>query len=755
MLTVYDIKSQTMIDSPDFFELISDFTDFKGVSYVSSFKVIEKLNSMFESIELILGLEESTTGKFLQQIYDVGRRTRELENASGDLLVAIENGKVHLKFNKDVLFHSKYYILTNKQEFAWFTGSMNLTDAALYKNHENLAMYRGSFSDAEDMATYRQFEQLFVQDFGFNSVDYIDRKTITVFRQAQTSDRHLEIIEARIVEHDAAVINAEPIQEIARILGDPRCKLEENTEKTTIKYELGSPTVLRTLKATYNAKGNRRNVKAAKEELRKVRLKMHESSPSQNEDQKLSKAEPQWVYTEQEHEILVKGQDDALEVLENCAVNELDVSTFVDIVNSYNFNKMRDESHQAMSAFLFAMTAPVLWRIRKLVMETGFNPDQIPVMVAILGSGSSGKTTIVDDYFKPFIGDISPLLSEERIKSVYGATNTGSRGPIAFMNEYMDSGEISPLIIDEMSTDFLTKPAVQSKIKHWANSRTNELNGPQGTIILTSNADGAVLEESIKKRLWYLSITSDYKPKDQQEYNFSAMAGLLNNHMYRHVVFKLNERLDTLTTDEVVKFTENFLWLTADIVKQLLAAFGFENAFPDKLFVPYRYEDEIAQQTIKDTIYQANAKGSLSFDSSQEDYAVMLRSAWEATGSYAKNQKNEMDEFKALVPANCIIDATQKAITLSIKATDAYLGVNLLEALRYSSPINSVPKDKYLESRLREETVEKENLILKFELEKQAILKEHKKKRRWFRFGQYKKRWLPGKYRETTSFSAS
>lgn len=42
MLTIYDLKHNTMLYQPDFFDLINDFDRFSGVSFVGSFKIIER-----------------------------------------------------------------------------------------------------------------------------------------------------------------------------------------------------------------------------------------------------------------------------------------------------------------------------------------------------------------------------------------------------------------------------------------------------------------------------------------------------------------------------------------------------------------------------------------------------------------------------------------------------------------------------------------------------------------------------------------
>ncbi|WP_237195894.1 phospholipase D family protein [Rothia nasimurium] len=717
MLTVFDLNTRTMLYGPDFWKLTAGYTEFHGVSFVSSFATIDQLSQRFEQVKLILGLEEAKTGSLLRQIFDPTRRVRELETASDPLLDALESGRVHLKYNADKLFHSKYFILTSADEFAILTGSMNLTRAAMTQNHEHNTLYRGRFDSPDDTAYLREYTELFTQNFEVEATDYLDRNTVQEFRQASTTEQRTSIIDTRIIK-DAKLLPTEHRETIGQLLREEKSDTA-TPESVTTTYQLGDPVVLHTLKATYTPAGKTRTPAAAAKSLQTVHLKQRQVVPA--DASPITGAQPRWVATD-DGTLLINHEGKELTPLTDAEVTARDASTFVDIVLSYRDNKMRDESHQALSAFLFAMTAPVLWRIRHLVMETGENPDKIPVLLAILGSGSSGKTTMVDDYLKPFIGDSSPLLAEELLKTTYGS-KTGS---INYMNSYMESGEVSPLIIDEVGTQFLNGATVQGKIKHWANLRSNGFEGPQGTIILTSNADGAVLQEAIKKRVWYISITSDYKPTDQQVYNFTSLAGSVNSNLYRHVVFTLSQRLDHLTAHEIQRFSRNWVWLTAEILQETLARFGLETAFPAKMFTPYSYRDEIARGIITDTIHQAHAKDALAFSAHSPEVASVLRSAWEATGTFNKTQKEEMIEFRSILPADCVLEATPKAITLNIERTDAYLGEPLLAGYRERSPLNVVTKSEHtlalLEAQRERSEREKAELRLELEAERVALL---------------------------------
>lgn len=139
MLTIYDLKNNVMLKQPDFFKLVEGFDTFEGVSFVGSFKIIEQeLLPRFNQINLILGMEDQKTGKNLNQLLNVSNKVQQLLSVSSDFLERIEDQTLQLKFTKDELFHSKYFIVENDTDFIIFNGSMNLTQKALKHNHEML-----------------------------------------------------------------------------------------------------------------------------------------------------------------------------------------------------------------------------------------------------------------------------------------------------------------------------------------------------------------------------------------------------------------------------------------------------------------------------------------------------------------------------------------------------------------------------------------------------------------------------------------
>ena len=368
-----------------------------------------------------------------------------------------------------------------------------------------------------------------------------------------------------------------------------------------------------------------------------------------------------------------------------------DGQVFLDIVRSYGANKVVSESHQVLTAFLFLMTAPVLWRIRALVDEQGINPDQIPVTMALLGSGSSGKTTIVNDYFKPFMGDASRLLSDGGLQS----TSLGRNAVVKVVDSYMRSGVVSPLVIDELGERFLINPGTRGKVKDWANSRTNGIKGPQGAFVFTSNADGATMITEIEKRVLYIPVKGKYKPVADQVYDHRALARAVGDRFYRAVVLELDRRLDVLTPAEVLLFAEDFLWLTSCVVRDLLFELEVDVAgIEPQWWSRYSYKDVVARTEARDKIEEAAAKGMLTPDPTDADVMRLLREAFARFGAYDDSQQRAYDEFKAQLPPGVMADSSANAVLLSISKFDAWVGSPVLAGHR-AQKVDSVPRQLY------------------------------------------------------------
>ena len=147
MLDILDYTKQELISDADFWQFAGEHlekpTEFRGVSFVSSIKFIEEqLLPRYDKVTLILGLSDNgkeSIGKRMRQLND---RTEFVnygyEHPDSEFTKRILDGSLQLLFTKQELIHTKMYLMTSDDRYLSFAGSMNLTEAAIHHNLEQL-----------------------------------------------------------------------------------------------------------------------------------------------------------------------------------------------------------------------------------------------------------------------------------------------------------------------------------------------------------------------------------------------------------------------------------------------------------------------------------------------------------------------------------------------------------------------------------------------------------------------------------------
>jgi hypothetical protein len=674
MLTIYDLKNKVMLNQPDFFNLVEGFDSFKGVSFVGSFKIIEKeLMPRFKQIDLILGMEDQKTGKNLDQLFNVSNKVKELLSVSADFLDRIENQTLQLKFTKDELFHSKYFIVENKTDFIIFNGSMNLTQKALKHNHEMLWMYHGKKNDLQDLKIYEEHQKLFKHNFEKDSVDYLDRKIINNL-YGKTRKQITAIIADEVVDKiQQNIVEVNPA-DVVKITNDAQQK-----EQT---YELHPETVQKVAKELFTEKGNkRRNEEKAREEVKKIVFQDFSDS-SENRVIKASELYPKPIWAHQEDKIIVEDENKLfhpLKVDENL-VTEDDVRTFVRIIESFRFNKVKNESHQALSAFIYLMTAPMIWKIREIYRKSNFSKsaDQIPLSMVLIGRGTTGKTLLVRDYFKKFTGDNSHSLQYTEINDG-NASRTDKA--VKFLDNYLHSARfISPMIVDELNSNFLHSKVALNAIKQWSNT----IQGIHNINIFAMNHNAGSREinnlEEITKRVYYLSFEAPWLPSSQQQINYNMLINDNNDHIYRYVVSELNKRLVNLTGEEEANLIDDYLSLTKNILSNLLRKYGYYDRLKDILGSNYDYKIDCNRITWKMLILDDHYE-HIAFTDGDDKYFHVSKAIFnDFKANGYENINQTLDNYFNMFPreAGIAIEQYGNGMRLDIDKFDKFVGEPLI-----------------------------------------------------------------------------
>ncbi len=161
MLDILDYTKQELISDADFWQIAGEHLEkpieFKGVSFVSSIKFIEEqLLPRYDKVTLILGLSDN--GK--------------------------EDGSLRLLFTKHELIHTKMYLMTSDDRYLSFAGSMNLTEAAIHHNLEQLDSDYGTQTDP----LYQCHVQMFNDNLR-HATTYLDAKKMAGFIKAKNKEQ--------------------------------------------------------------------------------------------------------------------------------------------------------------------------------------------------------------------------------------------------------------------------------------------------------------------------------------------------------------------------------------------------------------------------------------------------------------------------------------------------------------------------------------------------------------------------------------
>lgn len=471
-------------------------------------------------------------------------------------------------------------------------------------------------------------------------------------------------------------------QNIVEVNPEDVVKITNDAQRKDQSYELYPETVQKVAKELFTEKGNkRRNEEKVREEIKKIVFQDFSDS-SENRVVKASELYPKPIWAYQEDQIIVEDGNKLfhpLKVDENL-VTENDVRTFVRIIESFRFNKVKDESHQALSAFVYLMTAPMIWKIREIYCKSNFSKsaDQIPLSMVLIGRGTTGKTLLVRDYFKKFTGDISHSLQYTEINDGNGSRTEKA---VKFLDNYLHSARfISPMIVDELNSNFLHSKVALNAIKQWSNT----IKGIHNINIFAMNHNAGSKEinnlEEITKRVYYLSFEAPWLPSNQQKINYNMLINDNNDHIYRYVVSELNSRLLNLTGEEEANLIDDYLSLTKDILAKLLRKFGYYDRLKDILGSNYDYKIDRNRITWKMLILDDHYE-HIAFTDGDDRYFHVSKAIFnDFKANGYENINQTLDNYFNMFPreGGIAIEQYGNGMRLNIDKFDEFIGEPLI-----------------------------------------------------------------------------
>lgn len=636
MLDILDYTKQELISDADFWKFASEHlekpTEFRGVSFVSSIKFIEEqLLPRYDKVTLILGLSDNgkeSIGKRMRQLND---RTEFVnygyEHPDSEFTKRILDGSLRLLFTKQELIHTKIYLMTSDDRYLSFAGSMNLTEAAIHHNLEQLDSDYGTQTDP----LYQCHVQMFNDNLR-HATTYLDAKKMAGFIKAKNKEQLQVNVYTDTVnmvknkdtgEQDAVIIPAEEVKEYK-----DRYSSDEELKKLSAQEKLS---VAQTVKLFGNAGYKKRSLENIGKELYSLTQVVKHVSRNDDNSGKITREEdlypkPVLFYNNgQLFEAPRVGDHVKSELItSNLTGDRLreQLQLFSDIAHEYDNYKEVGEGWQACDFMCFLFEAPWLWKIRNMyeLSPSSKSREDVPLGVALIGQGRTGKSTLGKRLAAKLTGSGNFLDGGVFDAKNYALGKSNINMTITtVLSDYMYSaGPVNPMMIDDISPDLTTRPYFDRFIKEITNNRS--LTQPLPSFIFTMNRREGdsksqfSLKPEIMRRLWYLSFESTFAgDEDEREAKLNDLLERANDQLYRYCQVELAKFFNDVSPETEQKIEKDYLYPIKYVLKQAMDQFGMFELVKDYFDDNYDYSLFVGRNDWTMLINQAEVGADLTF----------------------------------------------------------------------------------------------------------------------------------------------
>ena len=636
MLDILDYTKQELISDADFWKFAGEHlekaTEFRGVSFVSSIKFIEEqLLPRYDKVTLILGLSDNgkeSIGKRMRQLND---RTEFVnygyEHPDSEFTKRILDGSLRLLFTKQELIHTKMYLMTSDDRYLSFAGSMNLTEAAIHHNLEQLDSDYGTQTDP----LYQCHVQMFNDNLR-HATTYLDAKKMAGFIKAKNKEQLQINVYTDTVnmvknkdtgDKDAVIIPAEEVKEYK-----DRYSSDEELKKLSAQEKLS---VAQTVKLFGNAGYKKRNLENIGKELYSLTQVVKHVSRNDDNSGKITREEdlypkPVLFYNNgQLFEAPRVGDNVKSELItSNLTGDRLreQLQLFSDIAHEYDNYKEVGEGWQACDFMCFLFEAPWLWKIRNMyeLSPSSKSREDVPLGVALIGQGRTGKSTLGKRLAAKLTGSGNFLDGGVFDAKNYALGKSNINMTITtVLSDYMYSaGPVNPMMIDDISPDLTTRPYFDRFIKEITNNRS--LTQPLPSFIFTMNRREGdsksqfSLKPEIMRRLWYLSFESTFAgDEDEREAKLNDLLERANDQLYRYCQVELAKFFNDVSPETEQKIERDYLYPIKYVLKQAMDQFGMFELVKDYFDDNYDYSLFVGRNDWTMLINQAEVGADLTF----------------------------------------------------------------------------------------------------------------------------------------------
>ncbi len=711
MLDILDYTKQTLVTDADFWKFADEHiqkpTEFKGVSFVSSIKFIEKyLLPRYQSVTLILGLSDNGTASIGQRMAQLTDRNKFVkygyENQKSEFTKRILDGTLKLYFTKQELIHTKLYLLANDHDYLALSGSMNLTEAALQRNVEQLAGDYGS----KEAQLYQCHQQMFADNFN-RAATYLDAKKMAGFIKAKNAEQ----LQINVYTDTADMLKNKddgkkdivvlPAEEVKKYRSEHDS--DEELKKLSARERLS---VIQTVRLFGDAGYKKRQLNNIGQELYELKQVVKHVSKNNATAGKIEHEEdlypkPVLFYNngqlfeaprigDQVKSTVVKS------VLAGADLKE-QLQLFSDIAHEYDNYKEVGEGWQACDFMCFLFEAPWLWKIRNMyeLSPSARSREDVPLGVALIGQGRTGKSTLGKRFAAKLTGSGNFLDGGVFDPKNYALGKSNINMTITnVLNDYMYSGPVSPMMIDDISPDLTTRPYFDRFIKEITNNRN--LTQPLPSFIFTMNRreDDSKSQFSLKpeimRRLWYLSFESTFAGEESaREKKLNDLLSRANDKLYRYCQVELAKFFDDVSPETEQQIENDFLYPIKYVLKQAMDQFAMFDQVQDYFKDNYDYSLFVGRNDWTMLINQAEIGTDIVFVKQDDRLKAQINKQLfnKVSDNTARNSGSMlMDRYFQYLPRKYRISyqRTSTGFIVDVKNFDRWLNSDTLEQ-RYNS----------------------------------------------------------------------
>lgn len=586
------------------------FHTFKAVTFVASPKIFFRLTNAFKNIDLILGIEDGeVSNHFKMGLQDQILRTGiefwgEIESES--IKDEIRKGQYNIRYTKkDYCLHSKFYLLEGNNKNRLVLGSANFTEKALIKhtqfeellvfdNHELFPIYQERYNDIRE----------YTNDFIPDKVKFSKERSAGYFLEL---NQFADLLQQKILQEPLEItMNKEQYSQLEDISDNILLQKESNERAQNLitiitkadrktggrkpKSEKEIHEKLPVIKTTLS-RTNEASV------LRDKRLKMFISPRNKLIYKDVSTAEKQ-----------EQGKEDLLLLSEKQPVSiiEKEIKNMMHFIDAYTTFTVREDAKtpsKVLEAILYSFMSHYIWLFRDIhhyeIDGTKSSRRYFPLFLIISGGSGSGKTSILEY--------ISRLLGHEGYIQ-YSEVKKGR-----LLQDYFHSSSISPILIDEMESNYFHGAAEYNGEK-FIKAVANGLEGEHPCLIGTTNSNAFSLPDQVVSRLYYLQMKSSFDQSKMKESNRYLKHTLdhTSDALFRDFSWRMANRMED---NEKLYEIDDILMKGREIFKEYfqeintaLPAWFPETPFHDyrergkliwsELFRTYREHFDIRQETI-------------------------------------------------------------------------------------------------------------------------------------------------------------